>query len=76
MLRASVVQFHFDVIRSVDSESGRVLFVDAPGGTGKTFLMNLLIAGIRMHKTIAISVASSGIAATLLDSGKTALSVL
>jgi len=34
--------------------------------------MNLLLASVRMHTKIAISVASSGIAATLLDGGKTA----
>jgi len=46
--------------------------LDAPGETGKTFLVNLLLASVRTHKKIAISVASSGIAATLLDGGKTA----
>ena len=34
--------------------------------------MNLLLASVRMHKKIAISVASSGIVDTLLDGGKTA----
>jgi len=66
-------QVYYEVIRrSVDSDCGRVFFLDAPGGTGKTFFMNLLLASVRMHKKIAISVASSGIAATLLDGGKTA----
>jgi len=34
--------------------------------------MNLFLARVRMHKKIEISVAFSGIAATLLDGGKTA----
>lgn len=40
---------------------------DVPGGTGKTFLMNLLLASVRKDKNIAVAVASSGIhsAATL-----------
>uniref|UniRef100_A0A8D8QT90 ATP-dependent DNA helicase n=1 Tax=Cacopsylla melanoneura TaxID=428564 RepID=A0A8D8QT90_9HEMI len=48
------------------------MFLDAPGGTGKTFLINLLLAYVRQNKQIAIAVASSGIAATLLAGGKTA----
>lgn len=47
-------------------------FLDAPGGTGKTFLISLLLAEIRSKNDIALAVASSGIAATLLDGGRTA----
>ncbi|GFV23891.1 ATP-dependent DNA helicase [Trichonephila clavipes] len=46
-------------------------FLHSPGGTGKTFLINLLLAKIRCDRSIAITVASSGIAATLIDGGKT-----
>ncbi|XP_064635788.1 ATP-dependent DNA helicase pif1-like [Lineus longissimus] len=48
-----------------------ILFLDAPGGTGKTFLLNLLLAKIRATGALAISTASSGIAATLLTGGRT-----
>ncbi|XP_076299884.1 uncharacterized protein LOC143218540 [Lasioglossum baleicum] len=51
-----------------------LLFLDAPGGTGKTFLLNLILAEIRMQNEIAVAVASSGIAATLLDGRRTAYS--
>jgi len=47
----------------------------APSGTGKMFLMNLLLASVRMQKIMVISVVSSGIPATLLDNGKTANSI-
>ncbi|CAB3241119.1 unnamed protein product [Arctia plantaginis] len=47
-------------------------FLDAPGGTGKTFLISLILAKIRSQQKIALAVASSGIAATLLDGGRTA----
>ena len=47
-------------------------FIDAPRGTGKTFSTNLLLAKVRQRKYIAIAVASSGIAATLLKGGITA----
>ena len=42
----------------------------APGGTGKTFLINLLLANVRINECIALAVASSGIAATLLAGGR------
>ncbi|GFY23143.1 ATP-dependent DNA helicase [Trichonephila clavipes] len=60
---------------SVNAKAGGVYFLDAPGGTGKTFLINLLLAKIRSEKKIAVAVASSGIAATLLHEGKTAHSM-
>lgn len=52
--------------------SGKMFFLDAPDRTGKTFLINLLLAKFRMQGKIALAVASSGIAATLLRNGKTA----
>ena len=50
-------------------------FIDGPGGTGKTFLTNLLLATIRKSCRIALAVASSKVAATLLTGGRTAHSV-
>ncbi|XP_065831977.1 uncharacterized protein [Oscarella lobularis] len=52
-----------------------IIFLDAPGGTGKTYLLNLFLDKIRSQGEIALAVASSGIAATLLTGGKTAHSV-
>ncbi|XP_045511060.1 uncharacterized protein LOC123705982 [Colias croceus] len=60
------------VCRSVDNALGEMLFVDAPGGTGKTFLTKVILAKVRSQGRIALAVASSGIAATLLPGGKTA----
>lgn len=51
----------------VAEQQGAMAFLDAPGGTGNTFLLNLLRATVRKDKQIAIAVASSGIAAALLD---------
>ena len=45
-------------------------FVDAPGDTGKTFCFNLPLAAVRTQGQIALVVASSGIAATLLTGGR------
>ena len=55
---------------------GRLYFVDGPGGTGKTFLYNAILAKKRSEGKIVLAVATSGIAANLLDGGKTAHSVL
>lgn len=60
------------VLESIETGAGQLFFLDAPGGTGKTFLINLLLQKIRSHGHIALAVASSGIAATLLEGGKTA----
>lgn len=60
------------VLTSIESDGGQVFFLDAPGGTGKTFVINLLLAKVRSEGGIALAVASSGIAATLLEGGKTA----
>lgn len=60
------------IIDSNDNNKGKFVFIDAPGGTGKTFLNNLLLAKVRSTGKLTIAVASSGIAATLLSGGKTA----
>jgi len=51
----------------------KLFFIDARGGTGKTFLLNQLLYYVRTldNKAIALSVAFTGIAATLLQGGRT-----
>lgn len=63
------------VITSITENQGGLFFLDAPGGTGKTFLINTLLAKIRQNHAIALAVAPSGIAATLLEGGRTAHSM-
>ncbi len=60
----------------IAAQQGEFFFLDAPGGTGKTFLISLVLARIRSQNNIALAIASSGIAATLLDGGRTAHSAL
>ena len=55
----------------IDGDEGGMLFLDAPGGTGKTFLINLILTKLRSEGKIALANASSGIAATLLTGGRT-----
>ena len=62
--------------RQNKSEDGIIFIIDTPGGTGKTLLINVLLARIRAEKNIAFAVATSGIAATLMTGGQTAHSTL
>ncbi|XP_044597828.1 uncharacterized protein LOC123274310, partial [Cotesia glomerata] len=57
------------IMLAVSAGQGGFFFLDAPGGTGKTFLISLILAKIRSNNGIALAVASSGIATTLLDGG-------
>ncbi|XP_003742881.2 uncharacterized protein LOC100906410, partial [Galendromus occidentalis] len=64
------------IMSAIANRTGGLFFLDAPGGTGKTFLISLILATIRSRKHIALAIASSRIAATLLDGGRTAHSAL
>ena len=59
------------VMSSLSRREGRCVFVDAPGGTGKTFTFNAILGAVRAQGKIALAVASSGIAAILLEKGRT-----
>jgi len=52
--------------------SGTAFFLDAVGGAGKTFCKNLILSKVRSQGKIAVAIATSGIAATLIQGGKTA----
>ncbi|XP_055527993.1 uncharacterized protein LOC129720539 [Wyeomyia smithii] len=72
LLEANQKAAYKEVLRRVENQDGVILFLDAPGGTGKTYVINLLLAKLRSQSSIALAVASSGIAATLLHGGRTA----
>ncbi|KAM0012162.1 putative DNA helicase Pif1, P-loop containing nucleoside triphosphate hydrolase [Helianthus debilis subsp. tardiflorus] len=48
-----------------------VFFIDGPGGTGKTFLYNALLAQVRARGLIALATTSSGAAANNMPGGRT-----
>ena len=50
-------------------ENGFLGFIDAPGGTGKTFLLNAILNRIRGEGHIVLASAYSGVAALLLKGG-------
>ena len=64
------------IMKAVYDGIGGIFFIDAPGGTGKTFLISLILDTIRTQSQIALAVAFSGIAATLLEGGRTTNSAL
>jgi len=61
-------QIYDRICHAVDSNTGGIYFLDAPGSTGKTFLLNCLSANVCHRKDVALAVASS----TLLKLGRTA----
>merc|ERR1712020_218977 len=63
------------MLDSVNNGKGRLFFLEAPGGTGKTFVTSLLLAKVRQQDKIALAVASTGIASYLLPGGRTAHSM-
>ena len=60
------------IIDAYEAGNHGVFFIDGPGGTGKTYLENIILQSVRSKNDIALAVASSGIAALLLDKGWTA----
>ena len=52
-----------------NNNDGMLMFLDAPGGTGKTFTLNVMINWILMNELKVATSATSWIAATLLILG-------
>ncbi|CAN1175084.1 ATP-dependent DNA helicase PIF1 [Linum perenne] len=71
-LNDSQLSAYSEIIQAIDNNIGGLFFVYGHGGTGKTYLYNTLISEVRGRSKIALVVASSGIAATLLPHGSTA----
>ena len=62
------------VLDAVKNEAPMNLFIDARGGCGKTFLINGILAAVRSLEPqgcVALAMATTGIAANLLDLGRT-----
>ncbi|XP_073844099.1 uncharacterized protein, partial [Musca autumnalis] len=76
LLNPEQMNVYDSLMKVVDDGTGGIYFLDAPGGAGKTFVISLILATIRSISQIALAVASSGIAATLLEGGRTAHSAL
>ena len=60
-----------DVVQSIEAEDGKLFALQASGGTGKTYTLNVVLDTIRSRGQIALATAMSGIASTLLHNGRT-----
>ncbi|CAN1795972.1 ATP-dependent DNA helicase PIF1 [Linum perenne] len=63
--------FH-EIIDSIEQNRHQLFFIDGFGGTGKTFLWQVISLKLRSEKKVVICVATSGIAALLMTGGRTA----
>lgn len=61
-----------ETVRNGDNARQRLFFVDGPGGTGKTYVYNAILRSLRAQGFKCMAMASSGIAACLLEGGRTA----
>ena len=69
----SVLQVLIDATSQLhDNSSPKCFFLDAPGGTGKTYVLNAFIHHCRSNQLNMIVSAYSGVAANLLIGGRTA----
>jgi len=57
------------VIDAYAAHHTKVIFIDGPGGTGKTYIENLILNVVRSHGDIALAITSLGIALLLLSRG-------
>ncbi|GKB83931.1 ATP-dependent DNA helicase PIF1-like protein, partial [Tanacetum coccineum] len=60
------------VREAVDKDNGGMFFVYGYGGTGKTYMYKIMSAALHSQGEIVLNVASSGIAALLLEGERTA----
>ncbi|XP_078437639.1 uncharacterized protein LOC144708259 [Wolffia australiana] len=61
----------FKAIQSPERAEGNVFFVDGSGGSSKIFLYSAILAKIKASRLSAMSTTTSGIAALLLEGGRT-----
>ena len=62
-------EFFKVVMDGINSSVGGLFFLDAPGGTGKTFVLNALLSAVRSDGFVALGTAISAVASKLLTKG-------
>ena len=61
------------VMAHVQNKTTKIFLLEGEGGSGKSFISQVVLAETRLrHNTVALGVASSGLAAQLLSGGRTA----
>ena len=71
MLILNSALFVENVMSAIKGEKGGIFCLDAPGGTGKTFVLNALLSAVRSDGHIALGTAISAVASKLLNNGGT-----
>ncbi|KAG2606706.1 hypothetical protein PVAP13_4NG211985 [Panicum virgatum] len=61
-----------EIMATIDSNKGRIFFVDGPSGIGKTSLYRSLLATQRSQNKLAVATTTSGVAASIMPGGRTA----
>jgi hypothetical protein len=61
-----------EIMIAIDTDHRGLFFVDGLGGTGKTFLYRALLAKVRSQNKLDVAIATSGGAASIMPSGRTA----
>ncbi|KNZ76135.1 hypothetical protein J132_11357 [Termitomyces sp. J132] len=61
-----------EMFNAVMDSMENMIFIHSAGGCGKTFICNTLASAVWSNEDVALCVASSGIAALLLEGGRTA----
>ena len=64
-------EFFKTVLDAINSSEGELFCLDAPGGTGKTFVLNALLSAVRSDGFVALGTAISAVASKLLVNGST-----
>jgi hypothetical protein len=70
-LNKSQAEFFSEVKETILNKKGGLFYLDGPGGTGKTFLLNTIIDFTTTKKVATVVSASSGVVALLLKDGQT-----
>ena len=71
-MNAAQKSFFNKVKNNLENQEAKAYFLKGPGGSGKSYLSQILLAYVRSKKKIALAVASCGLAALLLMGGTTA----
>ena len=71
-LNAEQRSVYDEIMAAVYSKQGGLFFVDRPGGTGKTFLYRALLAKLCSQDKLVVSIATSGVAASIMPGGRMA----
>jgi len=68
----NVVDYVLTLLTKTNSQQKKCLYIDGPGGSGKTFVYTTLYYLLKSQGKVVNTMAFTGIAATLLPNGRTA----